>query len=88
MAPEVVRVLFSVNGGLAAQGVAAAYTSKADIWSLGMVLYELVECQVPYADVGQWDVKAFIAKGVAPRFTNVDAGYVSIVTIVRVAAEI
>lgn len=48
-APEVVNLLYS--------GKAVAYTEKADIWSLGMIIYEMVELRVPYSDVNQWDVK-------------------------------
>jgi hypothetical protein len=80
MAPEIVNLLYG--------GKAVAYTVKADIWSLGMVLYEMIECQVPYQEVNQWDVKGFIARGIVPRVTNTDAGIEPLVQLLHSCLQV
>jgi len=57
MAPEVLKA--SQDG---------AYTFAVDIWSFGMVLYEMLTLNVPYKNVEVIDLTAHILKGKRPEF--------------------
>jgi hypothetical protein len=52
-----------------------------------MVLYEMIECQVPYQEVNQWDVKGFIARGIVPRVTT-DAGIEPLVQLLHSCLQV
>jgi len=43
---------------------------KADIWSFGMILYELITLKIPYFEVDLLSVKEEIMKGKIPSFPN------------------
>ncbi|KAH3759320.1 Serine/threonine-protein kinase CTR1 [Pelomyxa schiedti] len=61
MAPEVVNP--SEKG----------YSDKADIWSFGMVLYELIVLQQPYYNFQHFEIWGLCAKGERPTFHEVSA---------------
>eukprot|EP01102_Stenamoeba_stenopodia_P005625 TRINITY_DN1636_c0_g1_i1.p1 TRINITY_DN1636_c0_g1~~TRINITY_DN1636_c0_g1_i1.p1 ORF type:complete len:595 (-),score=151.05 TRINITY_DN1636_c0_g1_i1:45-1829(-) len=44
------------------------YTFKADVYSLGMVMYELLTLKLPYEDENQYNLLTLKMKGVRPRF--------------------
>lgn len=47
MAPEIVEGLYT------AEVNRQVYSNKADIWSIGVVLYEMFSCQCPFSDDGE-----------------------------------
>jgi len=49
-----------------------SYTFTADIWSFGMVMFELMDLGRPYADVDEFDRAAYIGSGKLPKFRNPD----------------
>eukprot|EP01105_Mastigella_eilhardi_P023634 TRINITY_DN59_c0_g2_i2.p2 TRINITY_DN59_c0_g2~~TRINITY_DN59_c0_g2_i2.p2 ORF type:complete len:114 (-),score=28.11 TRINITY_DN59_c0_g2_i2:106-447(-) len=42
------------------------YSCKADIWSFGMVLYEMMTLALPYSECPQFDVWGVVVKGQRP----------------------
>lgn len=61
MAPEVVAVL---------DGKRESYDEKSDVWALGMVLFEMLTCRLPYEEVGLLDVRNHVLKGHSPAFSG------------------
>lgn len=59
MAPE---VLMSCNQ--------REYTLKADIYSFGMLIFELMTLETPYKGVGMFDTSKSIIMGKLPKLTN------------------
>lgn len=47
-----------------------SYTYSADIWSFGMVLFELMDLGRPFADVDEFERVVYIGGGNLPRFRN------------------
>jgi serine/threonine protein kinase len=47
-------------------GNAHIYTAKADVWSMGMVIYELVTLKEPYEDEDIFEVATLIQSGQRP----------------------
>lgn len=47
-------------------GNSLVYTSKADVWGMGMVIYELVTLKEPYEDEDIFEVPSIIQKGQRP----------------------
>lgn len=47
-------------------GNSHVYTSKADVWSMGMVIYELVTLKEPYEDEDIFEVASIIQSGQRP----------------------
>jgi len=43
-----------------------AYTFKADVWSFGMVIYELMTLKQPYEDVEMYGVPGLVSSGQRP----------------------
>ena len=60
MAPEVVQTI-------------PAYDTKADIWSLGIMIYEMVKGTPPHATLPQVNVMDLIAKAKPPRLLETEA---------------
>jgi serine/threonine protein kinase len=48
-----------------------SYDEKVDIWSFGMLLFELTTFQVPYAETEFLDVKERIVKGELPDLSHI-----------------
>lgn len=59
MAPEVIN---AQNGG--------SYSFKADVWSFGMVLFELMTLKSPYHDVDSFEVHSRILAGERPKLSD------------------
>jgi len=55
MAPEVINAQ-----------TAGSYSFQADVWSFGMVLFELLTLKPPYSDVPSFDVPGKIISGIRP----------------------
>lgn len=47
-----------------------SYTFSADIWSFGMVMFELMDLGRPFADVEEFDRMVFVGAGNLPRFRH------------------
>ena len=62
MAPEVVR--------LSDGSTSAVYDTRADIWSLGMLLFEVVTAQTPYADQDRFQLSGIIQSGQRPTWPS------------------
>jgi len=61
MAPEVVQAV-------------PAYDTKADIWSLGIMIYEMVKGSPPHAHLDKFKVMDLIPRAKPPRLTEGEAG--------------
>lgn len=47
-----------------------SYTFSADIWSFGMVVFELMDLGRPFWDVDEYDIATYIGQGNFPKFHN------------------
>ena len=47
-----------------------SYSFSADIWSLGMVMFELMDLGRPFVDVDEFDRASYIGQGNLPKFRN------------------
>ncbi|KAJ3737313.1 Pkinase-domain-containing protein [Lentinula guzmanii] len=61
MAPEVVQAV-------------PAYDTKADIWSLGIMIYEMVKGTPPHSNLDKFKVMDLIPRAKPPRLTDAEAG--------------
>ncbi|KIK63671.1 hypothetical protein GYMLUDRAFT_447658 [Collybiopsis luxurians FD-317 M1] len=61
MAPEVVQAT-------------PAYDTKADIWSLGIMIYEMVKGTPPHSNLDKFKVMDLIPRAKPPRLTDAEAG--------------
>ncbi|TFK75260.1 Pkinase-domain-containing protein [Pluteus cervinus] len=61
MAPEVVQS-------------APAYDTKADIWSLGIMVYEMIKGSPPHSNLDKFKVMDMIPKAKPPRLSEAEAG--------------
>ena len=69
MAPEV----FTQSG----------YTVAADIWSFGMVLYEMLTLKQPYYHVQPIQVASQIMQGVLPIFPDLGSTYAPLIELIK-----
>ncbi len=51
----------------------SSYSFSADIWSFGMVLFELMDLGRPFVDVDEFERAVFIGAGNLPKFRHPDA---------------
>jgi hypothetical protein len=70
VAPEVMLLL---RGSGSDDGM-SRYTTKVDIWSLGMVLYEVLTLQLPYSSTPIEEVPVKICKGIRPNLPSPPTG--------------
>jgi serine/threonine protein kinase len=61
IAPEVIQLLNGMN-----EGETKVYSVLADIWSFGVVLYEMIGLQIPYANDTPQVVIQSISQGIRP----------------------
>ncbi|KAF5391909.1 hypothetical protein D9757_001747 [Collybiopsis confluens] len=61
MAPEVVQAV-------------PVYDTKADIWSLGIMIYEMVKGSPPHSNLDKFKVMDLIPRAKPPRLTDAEAG--------------
>ena len=61
MAPEVVQSV-------------PAYDTRADIWSLGIMVFEMIKGNPPHSNLDQFKVMGLISKSKPPRFNESDGG--------------
>ena len=82
MAPEVVK---NQSGGPSSP----AYTPKADVWSLGMVLFEMIELTLPYREASNHlETIAWIVKGRLPTFANTAPAAVPLIELTKLCLRL
>jgi hypothetical protein len=69
MAPEVVAMLYARPSERTGSD---GYGWPADMWSLGMVVYEMAELRLPYEEIQQFDVRDKILAGDLPVMPRCD----------------
>lgn len=59
------------------------YSFKADVWSVGMVLYELMTLKMPYEDEEASRLVGMIQEGRRPSLDKIPAGFGDLVTVFK-----
>ncbi len=55
-------------------------TAACDVWSFGMLMYEMLTGKIPYADVAEMSLLACIAKGATPDVSGIDNKFVAVLS--------
>jgi len=70
-APEIMNLAFSCSG----DDVSEKYSMPADIWSFGMITYEILTLQLPYAVLKINDAVERISAGKRPDIPPLSGGF-------------
>lgn len=70
-APEIINLAFSSSG----DDMSEKYSMPADIWSFGMVTYEILTLQLPYAVLKLYEAVDRISAGKKPDIPPLTGGF-------------
>ncbi len=70
MSPEIMRILITSKS----DNIQTHYTEKTDIWSFGMVMYELLTLQLPYSSMSTMEANTNIQNGIRPPLPSPSSG--------------